>query len=251
MKRIFKTLLIVLLTHSTLLSQNVSLTEGGAGEAKPWKGELLLGFGSYEGDVLCHSEENINLFTEANFAFGLKVKKEIGANVDMMFSYYNTKLTGNDALFTSVKGHQIRGFSFANQINEFTIGMTYEPLRSKGYRFSPYVYGSLGLVLGTSDTDYRRGTKDQPLVRLIDEDIEGTSSSSFVLPLGIGVLYNVSDKLFLSLEGGLRFALNDYIDGVSSSGNSEVNDYYGIGGLSIGYYLNTGNQRFRNTIKEY
>ncbi len=200
-----------------------------------WRGEIFLGVGSYEGDVLCHDEENINLFTEANVAFGLKIKKEIIKNIDVNFSYFSTKLTGSDDLFTSAKGHQSRNFTFSNQIHELALGLVFEPLRHKSRIVSPYIFGSAGYAFGKSDTNYKINTKDQPFKVLINQDISESTSSTFALPLGIGLNFNIGTRFYLSLEGGLRFGLNDFVDGVSNSGNANIADYYGIGGLSLGY----------------
>ena len=231
--------------------QSIALTESNQNDQKAIKGELFVGFGSYEGDVLCHDEEHINMFTEAQIAFGVKLRKELLSNLDISFAYYNTKLKGSDALFTSNKGHQLRNFSFSNTIHELSIGCIFEPFRSKGYKLSPFVFGSFGYVFGKSATDYKLGVKDQPTILLINEDINEAKSSSICFPLGLGFVFNINEKMYLTVEGGLRIGLNDYMDGVSLSGNSTINDYYGLGGISLGYFLFNSSNRYINTIKEY
>lgn len=57
--------------------------------------------------------------------------------------------------------------------------------------------------------------------------------------MGFGVKYTINENYTLKAEGALRVGANDYIDGVSISASQAYNDYYGIGGIALGYYFGT------------
>jgi opacity protein-like surface antigen len=248
-----RTLVIILTVffwHGVLSAQNTSLTEPKVQNTDlvNYQIGLFLGISSYEGDVLCFKEEDINVFTEANVSFGLSFYKNFSHVFNAGITYINTKLAGSDAAFTSGKGHRDRGFSFTNTINEFALRLNYEPFGNKNWVLSPYVFGGAGMVFGRVDTDYRRSIQPQSRIVDIDTDIKDKKSSSFAIPIGAGLSWTISKKVNLNFEAGLRFGLNDYMDGVSKSGNSTINDYYGMGGVSLQYFF--GKRSFSTAMKE-
>lgn len=234
-----------------LMAQSESLTESKNQLLSDWQVGLYLGMSSYEGDVHCFKEEEINVFTEANFAFGLNLYKKVSDRFGLGLQYLNTSFSGSDAAFTSGKGHRERGFSFNNNISELSIVMKYEPFGNKPWKVSPYISGGLGFVFGEADTDYSRANQPAFREQLILKDISSRSSSSIGFPLGLGIVFTVTDKVSINFDAALRFGLNDYIDGVSNSGNASVNDYFGTGGIVISYHLGEPKSKFVNKIKEY
>lgn len=234
-----------------LNAQSESLTEPKNKIFADWQIGLYLGMSSYEGDVHCFKEEEINVFTEANFAFGLNLYKKVSDRFGLGLQYLNTSFSGSDAAFTSGKGHKERGFSFNNNINELSIVMKYEPFGHKPWKVSPYISGGLGFVFGEADTDYNRTSQPAFREQLIVKDISNKSSSSVGFPLGFGIVFKATNKVSINLDASLRFGLNDYIDGVSNAGNSAINDYFGTGGIAINYHLGEPKSKFVNKIKEY
>jgi opacity protein-like surface antigen len=247
---VFFTLNVVIMNWG-LNAQSEALTEQKSNVYADWQVGVLLGISSYEGDVLCFKEDEINAFTEANFAFGLNLFKRLNDRFRLGLQYVNTSLTGSDAAFTSGTGHKERGFSFKNNINEFAVILQYEPFAKKSWKASPYLSGGIAYAFGKSNTDYRSGSQASLREQLISKDITEATSSSFGIPLGLGIVFKASDKVSVNLDAALRFGLNDFIDGVSNSGNSEINDYYGIGGFTFVYHIGKPKSEFVNTIKEY
>jgi Domain of unknown function (DUF6089) len=248
--RTFVIIVGTLFCHDVLMAQNISLTEDRVqkGDMLSYQLGFFVGMSSYEGDVLCFKEQEINVFTEANASFGLSFYKNFSSVFSAGVTYVNTKISGSDAAFTSGKGHKERGFSFTNKINEIALRLNYKPFGKKNWLLSPYVFGGAGMVFGGADTDYRRSLQTQVRVAQIDEDIKDKKTSSFAIPLGAGISWKINQKFNLNFEAGLRFGLNDYMDGVSKSGNATINDYYGMGGLSLQYFF--GKKIYSSTMKE-
>lgn len=205
-------------------------------ESNDYEVSLMLGLSSYEGDLHCFEDEELGVFTNSKFAFGVSAKKNINEKVAVGLSYRNTKLVGDETKFSAGSGHNARGYSFTNTINELTVRADYTPFASKSWKVQPYTYVGFGIAFGNPETDFKGSGVDNPSTDdLINRDMAELKKSSTALPFGFGIKADLTDKITLGLEGGLRFMANDYIDGVSLSGNDQVTDYYGMGGLVIGY----------------
>ncbi len=99
--------------HSITKGQSESLTEGVKENLfSDWQAGIFLGMSSYEGDVHCFKEENINVFTEANFAFGLNAYRSINENIKVGVRYMNTKISGSDAALPVAKDIKKEDFPF-------------------------------------------------------------------------------------------------------------------------------------------
>lgn len=244
-------LFFVLALNVNSFAQETSLTENKAVRADipSFQVGVFLGASSYEGDVHCLEEENLNIFTEANATFGVSFYKNFSKQLSGGVNLFFAKLSGTDKAFTSNKGHQQRGFSFTNNITEISLRLNYAPFGNKAWKVSPYVFGGAGLALGSADTDYNKNAQSDEKIKQINTDIQNATSSSFALPVGLGLTYRMNEKIDINLEAGMRFGLNDYMDGVSVSGNDQIADYYGIGGVSVQYYF--GKTAMAGTIKEF
>jgi len=233
------TLLLVLTFFVSSFGQETSLTENKAirADVPDYQVGLFVGASSYEGDLHCLEEDDFNIFTEANATFGVSFYKNFNNQLSGGINLIFAKLSGTDKNFTSNKGHQQRGFSFSNNITEISLRLNYAPFGNRAWKVSPYVFGGAGFALGSADTDYNKNAQSDEKRKQIDTDIQNATSSSFALPVGLGLTYRLNEKIDINLEAGMRLGLNDYIDGVSVSGNPDVADYYGVGGISVNYYF--------------
>lgn len=203
---------------------------------KDWEASLLLGLSSYEGDLHCFEDEELGTLSNSNFAFGLAVKRNFSETFAAGLSYRMAKLSGDDRAFSAASGHQQRGFSFTNNLHELTLRVDFTPFGKKDWKVQPYVYTGIGVALGKADTNFDATDIDSPSFdALITKDMDEVSTASSTAPIGIGVKAALTDRITIGLEGGVRFLNNDYLDGVSVSANSEVNDFYGVGGVTVGY----------------
>ena len=200
---------------------------------------LYVGMATYQGDLHGFSDDNLSLTSEINAAYGLNYTLNIVNQFSVGLSYFTTKLSGNDANFDEL-WHQRRGFSFTNQIHEFSLRFDYEPFQLQNSKFMPYVFGGVGIVTGDSKTDFLSGNYNDKWTTKIAQDIQNRTNTSFTLPLGLGIRYYLSSKVSIKLEGSFRVGMNDYLDGVSISGNSSSSDSYGTVGFGFTYGFGQG-----------
>lgn len=195
---------------------------------------LFVGAAAYQGDLNGYKDENLSLTSELNAALGLSYTLNVVNRFSVGLSYFTTKLSGNDANFDEF-WHKRRGFSFTNQIHEFSLRFDYEPFQLQNSKFMPYVFGGVGIVTGDAKTDYLSGNYNDKWDDEIAQDIQNKTNTSFAIPLGLGVRYYLSSKVSIKLEGSVRVGMNDYLDGVSISGNANANDSFGALGLGFTY----------------
>lgn len=203
------------------------------------EGTLFVGMATYQGDLNGYSDENLSIASELNAAIGLSYTLNVVNQFSVGLSYFTTKLSGSDANFDE-RYHKKRNFSFTNQIHEFSLRFDYEPFQLQNSKFMPYVFGGVGIVTGDSKTDYLNNDLDDTWKSRIAQDIQNRTNTSFAIPLGLGVRYYLSSKVSIKLEGSIRVGMNDYLDGVSISGNPNSNDSFGAIGLGFTYGFGQG-----------
>ena len=71
--------------------------------------------------------------------------------------------------------------------------------------------------------------------RIAMDETSGFSKALLTIPFGAGILFNINESWSVTLEGGARPAFTDYLDGISQAGQAQNDDWYGFGGLLIGY----------------
>jgi|GEM_PF-3502874 len=192
-----------------------------------------LGLSSYEGDLHCFEDDELNTFSNAGLSLSVGIKKQMGNQLTVGLNYSYISLSGDDNDFAE-ESHQRRGYNFENNISELALLAEYYPFGNKGWKLQPYIYGGPALALGKANTNFGNNT-DDPNQTAINTDMAEIKKLSFALPIGLGVQYGINEKLSISAQASLRFLANDYIDGVSVAANSDINDYYGDGVLKLGY----------------
>ena len=93
--------------------------------------------------------------------------------------------------------------------------------------WSPYIYAGGGGGLWTQNAE-RNG-----------EDITEEGSGSFypTVAVGGGIRFDFSKKFAVGIEGGVRYAFTDYLDGQSETRKAEFNDWYYVGGINFRFKL--------------
>lgn len=191
--------------------------------------DLFGGVVAYQGDLV----DGLIDFDEIQPAFGAGFKYLWFQDIAVRGSVMIGKLSGNDANSDKLAP---RGLSFESNITELSLAVEYHPLgRGRWDRkneliksISPYVYVGAGYMFG------------EPMVTGLpstSEDTLNDITSRFVVPFGIGVQATFSEKYYIGIEGGTRYLNDDYLDGVSISGNPEANDWYPSIGIKVGFFL--------------
>lgn len=201
------------------------------------EGGLSLGLASYQGDCHCRTDESIGLLQELNPSFGLLYKYKFNEAWALRGNLNYVGISADETNFSNA-GHSARGFKFDNKIIELSVMAQWDLLGKRRMRdgvfkktLSPYVFGGIGL--GFVDYDVSYGTRSNADVRN-DQD---ASSTQFIIPVGLGLRYDLSKKIGIGLETSVRLPVSDYYDGVSNSANPDENDIYGIGTIKLFFAL--------------
>lgn len=131
-----------------------------------------------------------------------------------------------------------RGYEFSTFIFEPSLQVEYYFLFLEGRR-----YNNKGLLLGLPAAgvygfaglggSFFNPTPGGALENNYDDDF---TKLSLVVPIGVGVRYNINNDWSVGLEFGRRSTTTDYLDGYTSE-NSTENDVYFFGILSLSYKI--------------
>lgn len=168
-------------------------------------------------------------------AIGLVYKWNRSTRHAWRFSYTYGKISSRD-IDSDVPSRELRGFSFKNNIHDFSAGLEFNfleyNLHETGSQFTPYVYTGVGyfiynelyIVNNESEIDYRH--------------------SNFSIPMIVGLKSRIYKNFIIGAEIGFRWTLTDNLDGSNPIndnfeslrfGNLDSNDWYVFTGLSITY----------------
>ncbi len=169
-------------------------------------------------------------------AIGILYKWNKSPRHSYRFSYTQSTISGDDA-DSDVPGRQQRGYSFENNIKEFSAGLEFnffdfnlhEILQRK---ITPYVYS------GLSYTSY------DGLFFANGEPKSDASHGTIAIPMTVGIKSNVFKNFILGFEVGARYTFADDLDGSSPTnenletlkfGDVNSNDWYVFTGFTITY----------------
>lgn len=138
-----------------------------------------------------------------------------------------------ELLFGALRGNNIdedvsgpKGKFNANVL-EATVKAEYDILNDAVTRWSPYILAGAG-AYGLFNYSSTNGFKDR------------SDKLAFILPVGGGVKYRVSNRGRIFLEGNVRF-LTKNLDNHNPDGTNNPNKYYSLG-LGFSYSLQKSNQ---------
>ena len=192
---------------------------------------VFLGGSNYIGDVGKTSYVNPN-----ELAIGIVYKWNKSPRHAYRFSYTQAAISAND-LDSEVPARRERGFSFKNNIKEFSAGLEFnffdfnlhESLKRK---ISPYVFSGLSyfayeelyVLNGETKEDYRQG--------------------ALAIPMVVGIKTNILENFILGIEVGARYTFTDNLDGSLPKnqnlqslkfGNLNSKDWYVFSGFTLTY----------------
>lgn len=97
-------------------------------------------------------------------------------------------------------------------------------------QYSPFI--SFGL--GGTFTNLKLKVPPDDRLKIPEPEAKKTF---IVLPISIGMRFDVNEDFLISAEFGTRCTFSDYIDGVSLNGNPKKDDWYFFTGLSFVYVI--------------
>lgn len=203
-----------------------------------WEAGLFLGGAAYLGDL---NEEDKNGKNTFNFpAFGLNINRNFSENFALRANLAFAQISSDETEFDDGP-HQRRGWAFKNSLVELSLVGQYELFGKRRYSnngafkktISPYIFGGIGLAFGKPEAD---NATTEALAQF--DDSEG---SRVAFPLGLGLKFDLSRKIALGIEGGVRATLSDELDGISQFPSSGVEtdneDWYGTVGVNLTFRL--------------
>ncbi len=266
-----KPLLVVLITllSLNLYSQSLRL-------------DIYGGVANYQGD-LQNSRFDLE---QSKPAFGLGLSYPISNKFLIRGAAHYIRISGSDATDETAKNVSFRNLSFKSAVWETQLALEYNFLDIEERGFTPYLFGGVAVFHFnpyTKDSSGNKvflralGTEGQGLLRYPEKDLY--SNNQFAIPFGGGLKLELSDRLQIGLEVGLRKLFTDYLDDVSGTyadsgflaaargaqaaafayrgaeinpnavypaegsirGNSKNKDWYFTTGLKISYALGGGN----------
>ena len=192
---------------------------------------VFLGGSNYIGDV-----GKTDYISPDKLAIGILYKWNKSPRHSYRFSYTQSTITGND-LDSEVPARRERGYSFENNIKEFSAGLEFnffdfnlhEVLKRK---MTPYVYSGLSyfayeelyVLNGETKEDYREGAIAIPMI----VGIKGNILENFVLGFEVGTRYTFTDNLDGSLPKNENLAPLKF-------GNLNSKDWYVFTGFTLTY----------------
>ena len=115
--------------------------------------------------------------------------------------------------------------------------------KQKNSKLEPYVFAGAGFTHMNVTRDYsgfvpEYFTDASSIEAGLAADIAVSSNKIIpVVPVGIGLRYNLNSSLALNLETTYRFTRSDYIDGYSKAVNPNLNDNYYSQTIGVSYKL--------------
>lgn len=192
----------------------------------------------YQGDL---TPDAVGSFKTPGLVVGLygsrRLTNKLAARLDLSFG----RLRGDDAKYESPDWRQERALKFKTPVTEVAALLVWNALGTDR-RFSPYLFAGLGYTFLKIDRDYSRFNyayfADQGLGEYLQRDIEhDLPRSEFMVPIGVGVRYALTDKLGLNVESAYRHISTDYLDGFSQAGNPKRDDAYFKFSVGVSYQL--------------
>lgn len=218
--RLLKLTILVLLLP---LCMNAQKTEVG----------IFAGVATYQGDFV---GPDLTL-KDAGVAFGLLTKYNLSNKLAIRAAFNIGNIKGDDNNFDD---NRRRGFSFKSDIFDLSGAVEYSFLSKNRYDdggtfkkgFSPFIYVGLGIVNANPDVTLADGKE-------LTAEENNASTLHFMIPIGGGLKFDLTESLTLAADVSLRPTFSDYLDGLSESGNPDQDDWYALGGLTLTYRLNT------------
>ena len=176
---------------------------------------LFGGISNYVGDMTDKPYKN------SKGAFGFTVGYQILSRVNLRAGFTFAKVSGADSL-ANKEDVRLRNLSFQSNISEFSAVAEINTFDMDYKTWSPYIFGGLAVFHFDPYTYDQQNNK----VYLKPLSTEGQGIPGYqkpyaltqlALPFGGGIKYNISDKVRIALEVGLRKLFTDHLDDVSGN----------------------------------
>lgn len=185
-------------------------------------------------------------------AIGLTVSKALNNNFSLRVGFTHGKLSADESIYSNPAWRQHRNFKFSTPVNELSGTMVFNPYGENSLvgnrKLSTYIFAGAGITFLNIKRDWSGydpayfGAEEITQASFAADTAHSLPRAVVVLPVGIGLKYTISQRLFLNLENTLRFSSSDYLDGFRYRGQNKRRDaYYG---LAAGVNYRFGKSKF-------
>jgi opacity protein-like surface antigen len=207
----------------------------------PSKWEIGINAGTliYQGDL---SEGSFGYTKSLKPSVELWVSNSLDAYFSIRANLLQGSLGADESTYSSPAWRRHRNLAFNSSVTEVSAEMVWD-LNGKTYRegmrrFSPYFFAGAGFAILHIDRNWSRfdttyfNAQSTASRGLGIDTLHKTPAFLPVIPVGAGLRYMVSNRIFVNAEGTYRITSSDYIDGFSFAGNPAKNDHFY--GLTLG-----------------
>lgn len=200
------------------------------------EGGFLLGGATYQGDLVASLTPELSEIQPAGSIF---TRFYLGSSWALRTNLLYAEFSGSDQNF---ENRRKRNFSFRSQLGEASLLLEFDPLGGRrfsgvsGYRrtVSPFIFGGIGLGYMNPRPDFDENGVDFPSKVLEDEQAD-YNPFRLSLPSGLGLRFDISEKVSFSAMATAHYLISDYLDGISKAANPETNDWLWTGGLQVSF----------------
>jgi len=190
---------------------------------------IYLGGSNYIGDI-----GPTNYIKPNELAYGILYKWNKSPRHSWRISYTQAKITSRDS-DSDVPGRKLRDYDFENSIKEVSLGLEFNffdfNLHELKQQLTPYIYTGVSYFIYDQEFQANGYTKDY-------------TSSTFAIPMTVGVKTNIMPKFILGFEVGARYTFTDNLDSSNPEndnlaafrfGNINSKDWYVFTGFTLTY----------------
>ena len=201
---------------------------------------VMAGGSNYFGELT----EDFTNFQETKVGFGVFGRLNLPPYVNLQSHVLKSKVSGHDK---HNKTYFIRNFSFEGDLTEMAMTLEinlFQPSKiRKGVVYNrqavvPYLFGGVAYTIFDSNIELSDPNQNY----IVEPFPEPNDETAFIsLPGGGGLkfFFKDSDTFRIDVQGGLRYVLSDYFDGISINGYPLDNDWYIFAGINLVYRINT------------
>jgi hypothetical protein len=204
----------------------------------PFKYEVGINVGTYiyQGDL---APSYAGSFKTPGLAIGMQVSRKLTTSLSARVEFNTGKLKGDDAKYAEPEWRSQRNFAFETRISELTASLIYTPGQFNG-RFKPYIFAGAGVAFINVTRDYSKYNPEYfvgtSVTAGLEEDLATPLPAHLpVIPVGIGVRYEINDRMSIVPEASFRYISTDYVDGYSKSATPDRQDKYFKYSIGISY----------------
>lgn len=203
--------------------------------------ELGLGAGMfiYQGDL---TPSRAGSYKTLSPAFTVFVNRILSPFFSVRANLALGKLRGNDAAYSTPAWRLQRNFLFSTPLFEFS-GLGIWQILHRDQKLSPYVFAGAGFALLKIRRDQSRfnaeyfANEPEVLQGLATDEAHQPPSILPVIPIGLGLRYQLNNHFSLTAESAYRLTTTDYLDGFSYAANPSLKDHYQSHTIGLIYSL--------------